>query len=63
MDHLGWVHFVGWVDGDEPLSACCFEYVVEHGVNAVDGSAGQPLVLAGSRLYSAALLQGIIEFS
>ena len=63
MDCFGRLHPISRVDGDKSLISCRFECVVERGVDAVYGSTGQPSVLAGSRLYSAALLQGIIEFS
>ncbi len=56
MDCLGWVHFVGRVDGDEPLISRRFERMVKRGVYAMDGGAGEPRALTTLWLYSAVLL-------
>lgn len=42
---------------------CRLERVVECGVDAVDGGAGELTELAGARTYSAIPLEGIVKFS
>ena len=60
-DHLGRVYLIGGIGGDQPLIFGSLECMMKGGVDAVNGIAGETMLLAGTGFHPAISFQGIIE--